>query len=286
MAMIGVQAMMLRTHVAEQGPYAVWKRLAELGFHAIEVSQIDLTEQAVAEIVRANGEFGTKTAALSATMAPATGHGNKSLLDQLDEIVADCQALGSQRVRIGMMPLHALASREALVDFAHQTEEKVKRLADDGIRLSYHNHHVEFARFGRERVLDILRAEAPSLWFELDVHWIHRGGGDPVRVLSEFDGVVDLVHLKDYRIALPTAEQMAALQAGDRQGFADYWSTCVQFAEVGAGNLDFAGIVDQGVRSGAEYLLIEQDDQYGRDIFDCLADSRANLVELGYESML
>jgi hypothetical protein len=40
------------------------------------------------------------------------------------------------------------------------------------------------------------------------------------------------------------------------------------------------------VASGAEYLLIEQDDQYGRDIFDCLADSRANLVSLGYESML
>lgn len=286
MAKIGVQAMMLRTHVAEQGAYAVWKRLAELGFHAVEVSQIDLTEQAVADIARANEELGTETASLSATMAPATGRGNKSLLDQLDEIVADCKALGTERVRIGMMPLTALASREALVDFAHRTEEKVKRLADEGIRLSYHNHHVEFARFGRDRVLDIIRSEAPSLWFELDVHWIHRGGGDPVRVLSEYDGVLDLVHLKDYRIALPTPEQVAALQSGDRQGWADYWTGCVQFAEVGAGNLDFAGIVEQGVGSGAEYLLIEQDDQYGRDIFDCLADSRANLVELGYESML
>ena len=34
--------------------------------------------------------------------------------------------------------------------------------------------------------------------------------------------------------------------------------------------------------AGAEYLLIEQDEQYGRDIYDCLADSRAHLVELGY----
>ena len=32
------------------------------------------------------------------------------------------------------------------------------------------------------------------------------------------------------------------------------------------------------------YFLIEQDDSYGRDPFDCLRDSRAHLVELGYES--
>ena len=32
------------------------------------------------------------------------------------------------------------------------------------------------------------------------------------------------------------------------------------------------------------YFLIEQDDSYGRDPFDCLKDSRAHLVELGYES--
>ena len=35
-----------------------------------------------------------------------------------------------------------------------------------------------------------------------------------------------------------------------------------------------------------QYLLIEQDEQYGRDPFDCLAASRDHLVELGYGNLL
>jgi len=56
----------------------------------------------------------------------------------------------------------------------------------------------------------------------------------------------------------------------------------VQFAEVGEGNLDFQSIIDQSLSSGAKYLLVEQDNQYGRDPFDCLATSRDNLIALGY----
>lgn len=291
MPKIGVQAMMLRDHVQAQGAYPVWQRLADIGFTAVEVSQIPLNAQNVADIKRAGEELGIEVAALSCGMG-AAGGANDSLVEQFDKIVADCKALDADMVRIGMMPLEALQSTDALVDFAHLAEEKAKALADEGIRLYYHNHHIEFARMkGTEgqrgrHLLDIIRTEAPSLKFELDVHWIHRGGMDPVTVLADYAGVVDLVHLKDYRIGLPPAEAFAALSSGDRAAWGEYWSKVVQFAEVGEGNLDFAAIIDQGVASGAEYLLIEQDDQYGRDIFDCLADSRANLVELGFEAML
>ena len=41
-------------------------------------------------------------------------------------------------------------------------------------------------------------------------------------------------------------------------------------------------IIDTGLRCGSEYFLIEQDDQYGRDPYDCLITSRDNLIKLGY----
>jgi sugar phosphate isomerase/epimerase len=94
------------------------------------------------------------------------------------------------------------------------------------------------------------------------------------------------VHLKDYRIAIPPAEAFDALAAGDRAAWSEHWAKIVQFAEVGQGNLDFAGVVEAGIDAGAEYLLIEQDDQYGRDIFDCLAESREHLIKLGYAELL
>ncbi|GAB3610073.1 sugar phosphate isomerase/epimerase [Humibacter ginsengiterrae] len=282
MARLGVQAMMLKRDVAQNGAYATWKRLSEIGFHVVEVSQIELTAQTRDEIVRANDDFGMLVAAISGGMGPTGGGGNDSLRESFDKIVDDCRALGTSRVRIGMLPMTALASKDALLSFIADADEMARRLADQGIVLSYHNHHVEFARVDGQLILDLIRNEAPDLKLELDVHWIQRGGMDPVTVLKKYNGAVDLVHLKDYRIALPPAEAFAALAAGDQGTWTEYWNKLVQFAEVGRGTLDFAGVVEAGIAAGAEYLLIEQDEQYGRDIYDCLADSRAHLVELGY----
>ena len=41
-------------------------------------------------------------------------------------------------------------------------------------------------------------------------------------------------------------------------------------------------VIEQALASGAEYLLVEQDDLYGRDAYDCLADSMAHIRSLGY----
>ncbi len=108
---------------------------------------------------------------------------------------------------------------------------------------------------------------------------------DPVKVLWDYAGLVDLVHLKDYRIGQLPARAFEALQEGDYSAFMAAFAGIVQFAEVGEGTLDFKAIIDQALSSDAKYLLIEQDDQYGRSPFDCLATSRENLVRLGYRDL-
>ena len=55
----------------------------------------------------------------------------------------------------------------------------------------------------------------------------------------------------------------------------------VQFAEVDKGNLPMKEIIDAGLACGSEYFLIEQDDQYGRDVFDCMITCRDNLIKMG-----
>ena len=135
-------------------------------------------------------------------------------VNDFDKIVADCMRLGCRLVRIGMMPFSALASREALLDFCRRSNEMAARLADQGIALYYHNHHIEFAKFDGEYILDIIRESAPLMKFELDVHWIHRGGKDPVTVLKDYAGLVDLVHLKDYRIGQLPSERLRSSIAG------------------------------------------------------------------------
>ena len=282
MARIGVQAMMVKNEFEADGPFATLKRLNELGFNAVEISQISMSEANVGEMERARVEFGMEIAALSAAMETPVGAPGDSLMKDFDKIVADCMRLACRLVRMGMMPLWAMASKKALLDFCSRSNEMAARLAEQGIALYYHNHHIEFAKYDGEYILDIIRESAPLMRFELDVHWIHRGGKDPVTVLKDYAGLVDLVHLKDYRIGQLPPNAYEFQQAGDFQAFRTAFEGVVQFAEVGEGNLDFQSIIDQSLSSGAKYLLVEQDNQYGRDPFDCLATSRDNLIALGY----
>jgi len=283
MPAIGVQLMMLKDKVAEAGPYEVLQRLREIGFSAVEISQIPMTAENVAELRRAVDDLGVDVGALSAGLEAGL---NDSLVTDYAKIVADARALAATRLRIGMMPFAAMASQEALLDFCRQAEEAATRLADDGLTLYYHNHHLEFAKRGDSTILDIIRAEAPTMRLEIDVHWVQRGGKDPVRTLARYSGLVDLVHLKDYRVGQLPATAFEALQAGDYRGFMQAFTGVVQFGEVGEGNLEWTEIIDQALASGAEYLLIEQDDQYGRDPFDCLQTSHDNLVALGYGHLI
>jgi sugar phosphate isomerase/epimerase len=285
MARIGVQAMMLKREFEKDGAFATLKRLSDLGFNAVEISQIPMSEANVGEIDRARIEVGMEVAALSVTLDTPVGAPGDSLTGDFDKIVADCKQLACRMVRIGMMPFSAMASQRALLDFCSRSNEMAARLAEADIGLCYHNHHVEFARYDGAYVLDIIRERAPLVRFELDVHWIHRGGRDPVSVLEDYAGLVDLVHLKDYRIGHLPADAFESPQSGDHQAFMRAFLGVVQFAEVGEGNLDFSAIIEQSLSSGAKYLLIEQDDQYGRDPFDCLATSRDNLIRLGYGSL-
>jgi sugar phosphate isomerase/epimerase len=282
MPRIGVQMMMLKSKVEESGPYEVLRRLQAIGFSAVEVSQIPMTAENVAEMRRAKDELGADFGALSAGLEAGL---NDSLVSDYAKIVEDARSLGASRLRIGMMPFAAMASHKALLEFCAQAEEIAARLADDGLTLYYHNHHLEFAKRGDQTILDIIRAEAPTMRLEIDVHWVQRGGRDPVRTLQKYAGLVDLVHLKDYRIGELPPTAFEALQAGDYAGFMQAFTGVVQFGEVGQGNLEWTEIIDQAIASGAEYLLIEQDDQYSRDPYDCLQTSHDNLVALGYDNL-
>lgn len=287
MARIGIQLMMLKEHVAQDGILPVLRRVKDTGFEVVEVSQIPMTEENVAGMEAARDELGIHFAAISAKTSAPEDSDELTLAKHFDLHVEHARRLGTKHLRIGMMPLSAMASQEAFDAFAAEADGYARRMADAGLRLSYHNHHVEFAKLGGVTLLDQLRQKAPHLRYEIDCHWVQRGGRDPERTLADFDGVLELVHLKDYRITLPPAEVLAAAAGGDRSAFTRFWGgEIVQFAEVGQGTLDWKPVIEQALASGAQHLLIEQDQTYGRDIFESLAMSRQHLVTLGFEPLI
>lgn len=279
--LIGVQMMMLKQKVDEAGIYEVMKKLSEMGYHCVEISQIPMTEENVAGMKKACEDFDIKIAALSTGVAPMMpGMPGEYLCSDFNKIVADCKALNCDFLRIGMLPMTMMGSYEKSLEFAKEADKYAEMLAEHGIKLYYHNHHVEFTRYNGETLLEIIKNNTKHIGFELDVHWIHRGGMDPVTVIKSFAGRITLLHLKDYRIGEVKIDMSEGF---DQAKFMAAFSNIVEFAEVGEGTLDMPAIIEAGLESGSEYFLIEQDQQYGRDPYECLEISRDNLIKMGYK---
>ena len=285
MAKIGVQAMMLRDSFAEVGAFETLRKVSAIGYNAVEISQIPMTPENVAELDRSRSELGMDIAALSVAMETPKGRPGDSLAEHFDKIVEEAKRLDSNLLRIGMLPFPAMKSIAAVVDFAKQANEYAERLQEHGLSLYYHNHHIEFAKFDGTYMLDIIAANSPAMGLEIDVHWVQRGGLDPVRTLQKYAGRTAMVHLKDYRIGQLPERAFGLLETGDIRGFMAEFKDVVQFAEVGEGNLDFASIIPAAQAAGAEYLLVEQDEIYGRTVWDALQTSYDNLVALGHADL-
>ena len=179
---------------------------------------------------------------------------------ETDAVAAEHQAFGCTHIGIGSLPGGFDKGLAGYQPFAETYRPVGRRLAALGCRLMYHNHHMEFARTGEGREIYLerfLRDFAPEeLGFTLDTYWVQAGGGDPVQWLNRLAGRVPCVHLKD-------------------MAFADGQP---RMAPVYEGNMNFDGILKACEQAGARYLLVEQDDCYGADPFECLAMSYRNLA--------
>lgn len=283
MAQLGVQMMMLKNQVAERGMFDVLHQIRDLDLETVEVSQIPMSPEHTADLERGVSELGVSVGALSVALQAA---GASPIIDALDrdydKIVSDCRRLGTTYLRIGMMPREAMTAKHLTEEWAAACEPYAARLREEGITLCYHNHHVDLAQFDGERIFDIVRRVAPSMEFEVDLHWVQRGGMAPLDMLKAYTGVCRLIHLKDYRVVPVPTEALEAQARGDQEAWAKAFSQIVQFAEVGQGNMNWPDLLPASIAAGAEFLFIEQDDTYGRDPFDCIRDSREYLASIGW----
>ncbi len=283
---IGVQAMMLKEKFEEIGTFETLKQVSELGYNAVEISQVPMTPENVAEIKKAKDELGMEIASLSCVVSNEGSGGNDDLETKFDKIVEDCKTLEVDLLRIGMLPFNNMRNLDTVLEFTREANEYAKRLKEHGINLYYHNHHVEFRKYNGKFMLDIIAEECPDLGFELDLHWVQRGGANPIDLIEQYADRTELIHLKDYRVGEIPAEAFEALEEGDIAKFYPQFVNIIEFAELGQGSMDYKAIMEAAIEAGGvRYALVEQDMLYGRDPLDCLADSRDHLIELGYEDL-
>jgi sugar phosphate isomerase/epimerase len=162
---------------------------------------------------------------------------------------------------------HPCATPHATEDdwkrLAQGANDMGKRLAAEGLVLQYHNHHVEFQRYGDRNVLEIIYsiAEPQYLKAQIDTHWVARGGGCPAAWIRRMKGRIEQVHFKDMSLN----EKLEPL-----------------FAFPGEGNLDWPGIVAACKECGVKTGFVEVDpNPYAPDPMSGSERAYKNLWKMG-----
>lgn len=279
-AKIALNMSMVKTIMWEKGPDYTFQRVKEAGLSYFELSQVDMTDEFIDQVLEASQKHGVTVMSTSLNYKPLFGTAKGLDLEKdLDRIIDVNKKLGVTYVRDSLIPKTCIHNEEGYYKAAEDLNYYGKLLKEQGLKLYYHNHHFEFEKYHGKTGFELLTENTDSEYvgFELDVHWISRAGQNPVDWIKRLSNRVDLVHLKDYRIYFPDGEPSPDIFHREQ---------CIQFAEIGEGNLDMKSIIEASLEAGAIYLPIEQDQTYGRDPFDCVRTSVKNLKELGYEALL
>lgn len=172
-------------------------------------------------------------------------------------------------VGIGTLPIPLRDSREGFLEYAKGINKIGAELKKEGVHLLYHPHALEFYSLGGgENGFDLLfdETDPEAFWYCLDTHWLQSGGKNPVKYIKKAKGRLPLVHFKDYKI-IGGAEPIEQV--------------CKAFGQVGEGNLDWPAIIEACRETEARACIVEQDNCYGLDPFDCLQTSYRNMVKFG-----
>jgi sugar phosphate isomerase/epimerase len=178
-----------------------------------------------------------------------------SILGDTEGVIAKHDILDCKYVGLGAMPKN-YRKHEAVEDFHKNFHRAIKQIADSGKVFTYHNHAFEFEKKDGVFMLDKLFSMFDkSLMLTLDCYWANYGGVDVCELIEKYAGRIDCVHLKDYAIK----------------------NNEIIMAPVMRGNMNYPKIITALEKAGTKYALVEQDDCYGEDPFDCLAESYNNL---------
>mgnify|MGYP000942798614 CR=1 FL=1 len=235
-----------------EGVFDTLKKVKAIGYSAVQVSGFGPVDPAdVAKALKDN------------ELVCAGTHMNWTRFqNDIDAVIKEHKMWGCVNAAIGGLPAE-YHTADGLKKFIDEVPKVCEALAKEGITFSYHNHNLEFAKYGGKTWLAQLYDAVPGklLKAEIDVYWVTEGGGDPIEWVNKVAGRMPMVHFKDMMVKMPEKEK--------------------RMAEIGEGNLNWKGIVDACEKTGVRWYLVEQDNCYDRDPLESLKISFENLKAMG-----
>lgn len=226
-------------------------KVAEMGYEGVEFA--GLFGKGAEEIKAILEKNGLKAVSAHVPLA--------EMLEDMDKVIATYKAIGCPFIAI---PYVDEAYRPGTPDYP-ETLKKIDALGakckEAGLVLMYHNHDFEFVKIGEKYGIDVMYETVPAdhLQTELDTCWVNVGGEDPAKFIEKYSGRTPVVHLKDF--VMQGREKPKKLYAligidDDEEQAAD---EAFSFKPVGYGVQDMPAIIAASEKSGAQWLIVEQD---------------------------
>lgn len=258
---IGLQTFTVRRFMKSPAQIEVtFARLAEMGITAVELAYVKLRPEYIDALERAGRQHGIS---FCSSQIPYD-----FLAQQRDWVARFHAQLECRITAVSVLPFSVIrGGRDKLLDFARKLDALGRWYKEQGMQLCFHHHDFEFRRYGDSTGLDVLMANtgADTVGLELDTYWALRGGRAPHDLVNDLGGRVKVVHLRDYMLRWK------------------YFELLPKDAELGAGNLDLARIIQACCEQRVELLAVEQDT---KTPFDSLARSLEHVRALGYAALL
>jgi sugar phosphate isomerase/epimerase len=254
----------LQLYTLGEAPYrdldGTLRAVARIGYRAVE--PVALMKRPAVELRAAIDRAGLSCPSTHIPLQ-TFGAAGPSLAGDIGRLAADMHIIGVEYVVVPIFPvprrieprkgedgLHFLtrAAREMTVaDWRHTAallNEKGAALAREGLKLAYHNHNVEFRRYGAQTAYDLLLAETdPRLVrFEMDIGWVAAAGVDPMPLLRAHPHRFKLAHIKDLKASTVPNHALR-----------------MDPADVGAGSLDWRRILPLAYEVGVRHFYVEQE---------------------------
>lgn len=275
--LVAVQMIVFAQKVQRKGYAPILSYIEGLGVREVELSKVPVNRAVLPELEALLTQYGLHACSMNAAF-DATADG-LSVAEDFDEIVECANRLKCGYVRIGSLPYWVYGKRDMFLRYAEQLNAYGKRFAGHGIRFYHHHHEFEFQRFGSKTGMELLmeNTDPAFVGFELDTHWLQYAGMNPIQWIGRLQGRADLVHLKDYRIVVPTEGV-----TGEERSPKTLRKKDVQFAEIGTGNLDMPGIIQACIDTKVRYMPIEQDTSYLLSPYESTRISVENIRAMGF----
>lgn len=245
---IGIQLYTLRKDVYPPGADlpGVLRTVAEIGYKGVEFAGLHGNDPK--EIKKLMDDLG---------LVCSSSHAGVPSEENVKQMADTEAALGNTRIIGGFGP-NDFQTVDAVKTAAGKMQKAADLLKPYGMTFGFHNHWWEFEPMAAKYVYDILMAEAPDIFNELDTYWCAFGKSSPVMCVKAYTKRIPLLHIKD-----------GMLEEGKHVHTA-----------VGSGKMDFPAILDVADNDTLEWLIVELD-ACETDMLQAVKDSYKYLTSSG-----